>query len=424
MDDVTLLIGLFSVLLLAGVSCANSMLLASLVSIVTSGFPVNMTADNMLGAINSFTLLAVPFFILAGVVMNRAGLTARLIDVSRAFVGHFHGGTAQVNVVASMFFSGISGSASADAAAIGSMLIPTMKREGYDPGFAAGVTASAATMGPIIPPSIVMVIYGSITNLSIGALFLAGILPGILIGLTLMLMVGYMSRKRGYPRAPRIGWAGRARAIGAAMPAVLAPVIILGGMFSGMATATEAGVIACVYGLFVGFFVYRDLKFADLPGLLADAVEMTAVPMYILATSSVFGFMLTAHGLGFMIGDFLSGITSDPLIFLLIIVALLTVVGIFLDGIAALLIVVPVFAPLVDVYHVDPLQFALIVIMTIMIGTVTPPVGMQLYIAAAIARIPIGRVVAWPFCWAMTGAVLILCFVPELATFLPRLLLP
>jgi C4-dicarboxylate transporter DctM subunit len=423
-DDVTLLIGLFSVLLLAGVSCANSMLLASLVSIVTSGFPVNMTADNMLGAINSFTLLAVPFFILAGVIMNRAGLTARLIDVSRAFVGHFHGGTAQVNVVASMFFSGISGSASADAAAIGSMLIPTMKREGYDPGFAAGVTASAATMGPIIPPSIVMVIYGSITNLSIGALFLAGILPGILIGVTLMLMVGWMSRKRGYPRASRIGWAGRWRAIMAALPAVLAPVIILGGMFSGMATATEAGVIACVYGLFVGFFVYRDLKIADMPALLADAVEMTAVPMYILATSSVFGFMLTAHGLGFMIGDFLAGITSDPLVFLLIIVALLTVVGIFLDGIAALLIVVPVFAPLVDVYHVDPLQFALIVIMTIMIGTVTPPVGMQLYIAAAIARIPIGRVVAWPFCWAMTGAVIVLCFVPELATLLPRILLP
>ncbi|MGG5822035.1 TRAP transporter large permease [Falsiroseomonas sp. HW251] len=424
MSDVGLLLGVFSFLLLAGVSCANSMLLASLVSIWVTGFPVTMTADNMLGAINSFTLLAVPFFILAGVIMNRAGLTARLIDVSRAFVGHFHGGTAQVNVVASMFFSGISGSASADAAAIGSMLIPTMKREGYDPGFAAGVTASAATMGPIIPPSIVMVIYGSITNLSIGALFLAGILPGILIGVTLMLMVAYMSRRRGYPRAPRVGWTDRLRAIGAALPAVLAPVIILGGMFSGVATATEAGVIACVYGLFVGFFVYRDLRLADMPSLLADAVEMTAVPMYILATSSVFGFMLTAHGLGFMIGDFLSGITQDPLTFLLIIVALLTVVGIFLDGIAALLIVVPVFAPLVDVYHVDPLQFALIVIMTIMIGTVTPPVGMQLYIAAAIARIPIGRVVAWPFCWAMTGAVVILCFVPQLATFLPRLLLP
>jgi tripartite ATP-independent transporter DctM subunit len=423
-SDIGLLLGLFSFLLLGGVSCANSMLLASLVSIVVSGFPITMTADNMLGAINSFTLLAVPFFILAGVIMNRAGLTARLIDVSRAFVGHFHGGTAQVNVVASMFFSGISGSASADAAAIGSMLIPTMKREGYDAGFAAGVTASAATMGPIIPPSIVMVIYGSITNLSIGALFLAGILPGILIGVTLMLMVAWMSRRRGYPRGLRVGWDGRVRAIWAAMPAVLAPVIILGAMFSGVATATEAGVIACVYGLFVGFFVYRDLKLKHMPALLADAVEMTAVPMYILATSSVFGFMLTAHGLGFVIGDFLSDITQNPTLFLLIIVALLTVVGIFLDGIAALLIVVPVFAPLVDIYHVDPLQFALIVIMCIMIGTVTPPVGMQLYIAAAIARVPIGKVVAWPFCFAMTGAVIILCFVPELATYLPRLLMP
>lgn len=424
MTDIYILIGTFSVLLLAGVSCANAMLLASLVSIVTTGFPVVMTVDNMMGAINSFTLLAVPFFILAGVIMNRAGLTARLITVSRAFVGHFHGGTAQVNVLASMFFSGISGSASADAAAIGSMMIPTMKKEGYDAGFAAGVTASAATMGPIIPPSIVMVIYGSITNLSIGALFLAGILPGILIGVSLMLMVAWMARKRGYPRAAKASWAMRGRAIIAALPAVLAPVIILGAMFTGVATATEAGVIACVYGLFIGFFVYGDLKLANMPALLADAVEMTAVPMYILACSAVFGFMLTAHGLGFVIGDFLAGITDDPLLFLLIIVALMTVVGIFLDGLAALLIVVPVFAPLVDVYGVDPLQFALIVVMTIMIGTVTPPVGMQLYIGAAIARIPVGQVVAWPFCFAMTGAVLVICFVPELATFLPRYFLP
>jgi tripartite ATP-independent transporter DctM subunit len=229
-----------------------------------------------------------------------------------------------------------------------------------------------------------------------------------------------MARRRGYPRAVKATWLQRGQAIVAALPAVMAPVIILGAMFTGVATATEAGVIACVYGLFVGFFVYGDLKLADMPALLADSVEMTAVPMYILACSAVFGFMLTAHGLGFVIGDFLAGITDDPLIFLLIIVALLTVVGIFLDGLAALLIVVPVFAPLVDVYQVDPLQFALIVVMTIMIGTVTPPVGMQLYIGAAIARIPVGQVVAWPFCFAMTAAVIVICFFPQLATFLPH----
>jgi tripartite ATP-independent transporter DctM subunit len=420
--EIAFLIGGFMLLLLLGVPCATAMLFVALIDILfVSELPITLMADSMIGSVNSFTLLAVPFFVLAGSIMNRAGVTARLINCARVLVGHFHGGTAQVSIVGCMFFSGISGSASADAAAIGTMMIPSMKREGYDPGFAAGVVASAATMGPIIPPSILMVIYGAVTNLSIGALFLAGFLPGVLIGLSLMIIVRFMAAKREYPRAARVPWRSRGPVFLDALPALLAPVIILGGMFSGMTTATEAGVIACAYGLAVGMFWYREIKLADLRLLLAESVEMTAIPMFIVAASAVFGFMLTIHGLGEILGGLLHGVTDSPTVFLLLVVVLLTIVGLFLDGIPALLIFVPVLLPLAQLYQVDPLHFALIVIIVIMIGTVTPPIGLQLYIAAAIARVPIGKVVAWPFVWAMTLVVVLLVFFPQLVTFVPRL---
>ncbi len=417
-----LLFAIFIILLFLGVSVASSMLMASIVSLMMAGMPITVLAERMLSAVNSFTLLAVPFFVFAGVIMNRAGLTTRLVHVARCFVGHFHGGTAQVNVVASIFFSGISGSASADAAAMGSMIIPTMKKEGYDAGFAAGITAASATIGPIIPPSIVMVIYGSLTNLSIGALFVAGLIPGLLIGFALMIVVSIISRRRHYPRSERVPWRARFPVIVSALPALLAPVIILGGIFSGATTATEAGVIACVYGLVIGLFVYRDLKLSDLGPLLAETVEVTAVPVYILAAASVFGFALTINGFGFIVGDALQGITTSETALLLIVVALLIVVGLFIEGTAALLIFVPVFMPLVPIYGLDELQFALIVIVTILIGTVTPPVGLQLYIASAIARVSINKVTVWPFVGVMLLVVLLMVFVPSVVTLLPRLI--
>jgi tripartite ATP-independent transporter DctM subunit len=418
-----ILFTLFIALLLFGVSVASSMMLASIVSIFLSGLPITIMAERMLGAVNSFTLLAVPFFIFAGVIMNRAGLTNQLVGVARFFVGHFRGGTAQVNVVASMFFSGISGSASADAAALGSMIIPSMKKEGYDAGFSAGITAASATIGPIIPPSIVMVIYGALTNMSIGALFIAGVIPGLMIGFALMGAVAVIARQKNYPRSERLPWRAAGRIILPALPALLAPVIILGGIFSGATTATEAGVIACVYGLIVGLFVYRDLRPRDLFPLLVETVEVTAVPVYILASAAIFGFVLTINGFGFIVGDALQGITDSPTVLLLIVIALLMFVGMFVEGTAALLIFVPVFMPLVKMYGLNEIQFALIVIVTILIGTVTPPVGLQLYIASSIARVPIDKVVVWPFVAVMLAVVLLMVFIPGIATWLPSVLL-
>ena len=418
--EIALLLGVFLALLLLGVPVAVAMLCSSIINILIIGIPPIIASERVLSSINSFPMLAVPFFILAGVIMNLGGLTAQLVNVSRAFVGHFYGGTAQVNVLASIFFSGISGSASADAAAIGSMLIPTMKREGYDPGFSVGITAASATIGPIIPPSVVMIIYGSMTNLSIGALFLAGILPGLAIGILLMVSVAFISRRRDYPRRDKMPWSQRLKTVWRGIPALIAPLIIVGGIVTGLYTPTEAGVVACVYGLLVGLFVYRELKLRMLPSLLAEAIETTAIPIFILASASIFGWLLTFHGLGTMVADYFASLNMTPTMMLFALVGLLLIIGLLIEGLAALIIFVPVFMPLIPAFQFDEVHFALIIIVTILIGTVTPPVGVQLYIAAAIGRVRLQDIVIWPFVLAMTAVVALMVLFPQFVVFLPH----
>lgn len=425
---IVLLLGAFLVFLFSGVPVAVAMLAASIINLIylnLTGLPLPpiVVAERILSSINSFPLLAVPFFIFAGVIMNRGGLTAQLVNVARAFVGHFHGGTAQCNVLASILFSGISGSASADAAAIGSMLIPTMKREGYPAGFAVGITAASATIGPIIPPSVVMIIYSAMTNLSVGALFLAGIFPGLAIGVALMVIVAIMSRRQGFPRQARTPWGERSRVALRAIPALVAPVIIVGGIVTGLYTATEAGVVACVYGIAVGLFVYRELRPSDLPSLLAEAVETAAIPVFILACASIFGWLLTFHGFGPMIVGTFESLNLSPTMMMLTLVLLLLVIGLVIEGLAALIIFVPVFMPLIPAFGFDPIHFALIIIVTILIGTVTPPVGLQLYIASAIGRTRLQDVVVWPFVFAMTLVVILMVLYQPMVTFLPGIVM-
>jgi C4-dicarboxylate transporter DctM subunit len=419
--EILLLFVDFFVLLFAGVPVGVAMLFASILNVLVFGFPETIVPERMLNSLNSFTLLAVPFFILSGVIMNRGGLTTRMVEVSKAFVGHFRGGTAHVNVVANMILSGVSGSASADCAAIGSMLIPTMKREGYPAGFAAGLTAAASCMGPIIPPSILMVIYASMTNLSIGRLFLGGAVPGVLIGIACMVVVAWKARRMGFPHHERVPYGLRGRIVFGAIPALLAPAIIIGGIVSGYYTATEAGVAACVYGLFVGLFVYRELGWKDVGPIMAEAVEMTAIPMFLLASGGIFGWLLTIYDFGPLMVDWMKHFEFGPITVLLVVSVLLLAAGIVIDGLAALLIFVPVFMPLVPAYGLDHIHFALLIIIMIMIGTITPPVGMQIYIASAIAKVSISDMTCWPFVWAMMVVVLLIIFFPSLVTFLPDL---
>lgn len=419
--EIALLFFDFFVLLFLGISVGVAMLLASIINVVLFGFPATIVAERALNSLNSFTLVAVPFFILAGVIMNRAGLTARMVEVSKAFVGHFRGGTAHVNVVANMILSGVSGSASADCAAVGSMLIPTMKREGYPAGFAAGLTAAASCMGPIIPPSILMVIYASMTDLSTGRLFLGGAVPGVMIGIACMVIVAWKAKTMGFPRHERTPMRARGRILMGALPALLAPVIIIGGIASGYFTATEAGVVACVYGLLIGIFVYRQLGWKDFAPVMAEGVEMTAIPMFLLASGGLFGWLLTIYDFGPLMVDWMKNFQFGPITVMLVVAVLLLIAGIVVDGLAALLIFVPVFMPLVPAYGLDPVHFALLIVIMIMIGTITPPVGMQLYIASAIAKVSISEMTIWPFVWAMMAVAVLIIFFPSLVTYLPNL---
>ena len=422
MSVVVLLVSFF-LFLFIGAPVTAAMILSGALSLFFGGMPLNIVAERLLSGVNSYTLLAVRFFIFAAVVMNRGGLTDRLLGAAASFVGHFRGGVAQVDVLASIFFAGMSGSATADAASQGRILIPHMKRKGYDAGFAAGVNSASATIGAIIPPSITMIIYGSVTGISVGALFLAGILPGLLIGFGMMTVVGVISARRNYPRSERQSTRERVKAVVGALPALLAPVIILGAIFSGIATPTEAGVIACVYALVLGFLVYRELKPSDLPSLLQETVEATAVPVSIIAAGSVFGFALTASGFGFMVEQWMTGLTDDPFIFLILVVAVFFVVGLVIEGTAALLIFVPIFWPMIGDYGINELQFAMVVVITILVGTLTPPVGIQLFVAADIAKISVFKVEIWPFIFIMLGVTILMMLFPQIVTIVPSLLM-
>lgn len=384
--------------------------------------PLILIPQRLFLSINSFSLMAVPFFILAGYLMNEAGVTQRLVNLSKAFVGHFKGGLAHVNVLTSMFFAGISGSTSADAAAVGSMLIPAMKKDGYDANFSVGVTASSATIGAIIPPSLVMVIYGSLTELSIGMLFLAGAIPGILIGFGQMGVVYVYALKRGYRASFKMPWRERLHYIKESVLPLFAPVIIIGGIIMGIFTATEAGAIAAVYSFVLGFFVYREIKPSDIKRILVNAAVMTSIPMIIVATASIFGWILAHQRFSAFVVDFLLSLSKNPTTLFIIIVLMLFVIGLFVEALAAMIIFTPLLFPIAGQLGFDQIHFAVIIVITLLIGTITPPVGLQLYITCAIAEISVSRATAvWPFVLIMLLLVILFIFVPQLVIYLPNL---
>jgi C4-dicarboxylate transporter DctM subunit len=384
--------------------------------------PLILVPQRLFLSINSFSLMAVPFFILAGYLMNEAGVTQRLVNLSKAFVGHFKGGLAHVNVLTSMFFAGISGSTSADAAAIGSMLIPAMKKDGYDANFSVGVTASSATIGAIIPPSLVMVVYGSLTDLSIGMLFLGGAIPGILIGFGQMGVVYLYALKRGYRAGSKIKWREKLYRIKGSVLALFAPVIIIGGIIMGIFTATEAGAIAAVYSFILGFFVYKQIKVSDIKRILVNAAVMTSVPMIIVATASIFGWILAQQRFSAFVVSFLLSLSKNPTTLFIVIVLMLFVIGLFVEALAAMIIFTPLLFPIAGQLGFDQIHFAVIIVITLLIGTITPPVGLQLYITCAIAQISVSRATAvWPFVLIMLLLVFLFILVPELVIYLPNL---
>lgn len=420
---ISVMIIVFTILLFLGMPVAFAMAISGTIAMLQLGevSPL-LIPQRFFMSLNSFPLLAVPFFILAGEIMNRGGITQKIVDFAKVLIGHKRGSLAHVNVVSNIMMAGFSGSATADAVAIGSIMIPAMKKEGYPPGFAAGLTASAACIGPIIPPSCVMVLYGAITGLSIGRMFIAGFIPGLIIGIGLMILVAYYARKYNWPYGKKPTFREIIHAFKETFLALLAPVIILGGIMLGISTATEAGVVAVVYALIIGIFVYKKIKFKDIPKLFLDAAINTAVPMVIIAGASIFGWILARQNFASGLTAFLLSVTNSPPIIYFLVICMLLLIGLFVEGTAALLIFVPVLFPMGNQLGFEQIHFAMVIMITILIGTITPPVGLQLYIGADIAKIPISEVVVWPFVIVMIAVVLLITYIPSLVTFLPNLI--
>ncbi|HPE65834.1 MAG TPA: TRAP transporter large permease, partial [Synergistales bacterium] len=366
---------------LLNVPIAVAIGLASLSAILWSGaIPPVVLVQKMFTATDSFPLMAVPFFILAGSLMEFGGISRRLVDFANSIVGRFSGGLAFVAIIASMFFGAISGAAVACVAAIGTILIPAMVRRGYDTPYATAVQATAGTLGVMIPPSIPMIIYGVLTGVSIGALFMGGILPGILVGGSLMLVAWMIARKRGYKGDEKASGAKIWATFKDAILALLMPVIILGGIYGGVFTPTEAAVVAVAYGFIIGFFVYRELSLSKLKDILVNTSVGTATIMFIIATSSVFSWILTAQRVPQAVAEAILSISTNPIVILTLINLLLLFIGTFMETVASIIILVPVLLPVVTQIGVDPLHFGIIIVVNLAIGMVTPPLGVCLFV--------------------------------------------
>ncbi len=409
---------------LLNVPIAVAIGLASLSAILWSGaIPPVVLVQKMFTATDSFPLMAVPFFILAGSLMEFGGISRRLVDFANSIVGRFSGGLAFVAIIASMFFGAISGAAVACVAAIGTILIPAMVRRGYDTPYATAVQATAGTLGVMIPPSIPMIIYGVLTGVSIGALFMGGILPGILVGGSLMLVAWMIARKRGYKGDEKASGTKIWATFKDAILALLMPVIILGGIYGGVFTPTEAAVVAVAYGFIIGFFVYRELSLSKLKDILVNTSVGTATIMFIIATSSVFSWILTAQRVPQAVAEAILSISTNPIVILTLINLLLLFIGTFMETVASIIILVPVLLPVVTQIGVDPLHFGIIIVVNLAIGMVTPPLGVCLFVGCGISGITLESIskAVWPFILSMIVAVLLLTYIPWISIILPRL---
>ena len=406
-----------------GVPIYLTLALAGAVLAFELNVPALVVPQRIAMAANSFPLVAAPFFIFMAGVMNFSGVTTRIFQFAGVLVGWLPGGLAHANIVASVIFAGMSGSAVADAGGLGTLEIKAMRDAGYQVPFAAAVTAASSTIGPILPPSLPMVIYGVIAETSIGGLFLGAVVPGLLMALALMVRVYLVAEKEQIPRHPFPGFIEMWRSFKEAFWALLTPVILLWGILSGVFTPTEAAVVAAAYALVVGGLVYRDFTLEELPRVITDTVHTTGVVMALVMTAVLMAWTLSAARVPQTIGFYLASLAESPLTFLLITNLLLLLVGLFMEAIAAMLILVPILVPAAMTVGIDPLQFGVIFVLNLMIGTITPPVGIVLFVTAKIAEISFEEVAkaTLPFLLPLIIVLLLITFFPPLTTWLPRL---
>jgi tripartite ATP-independent transporter DctM subunit len=419
-----LIILLLFVFIALGVPVVFALGFAGLSYFLVNAISLDTFAQRIVVGVDSFALLAAPFFILAGNIMNTGGVTKRIFRFANSIVGHLRGGLGHVNVLGSMFFAGMSGTAIADAAGLGAIEIKAMTEQGYDIEFSAAVTAASAIIGPIIPPSTVMVIYGVTASVSISQLFMGGILPGIIIGTALMLLVAYFSRKNNYPKTANFSFKELTSSFMETIWALITPLIIIGGINGGICTPTEAGAISAIYALFISLFVYKEMTIRDIPKILYDSMITSGVILFIVSTASVFGWCLTYERLPQTVARALSTFTNSRFILLAVLVVIYLFLGMIMETSAIVITTVPIFVPVLKGMGIDLVYFGVILALLMSIGTITPPVGTVLFIIAKITKIPIERLtkIMLPWYVVLISVVFLLIIFPQIILFIPRAL--
>lgn len=424
--ELFILLGVLILLLALGVPVAFALLTASAAALLALDIPLAVSLQRMAAGISVFSLMAIPFFIFAGDLMYRSGIAGRLVDIAEASLGRARGGLGQVNIGASMLFGSVSGSAIANVSAMGSTISPLMEQRGYDRDYAANVNITAAIVGLLIPPSHNMIIYAasSGTGISIGDLFLAGIIPGILTGAMLMVVAWLVARKRGYPAGVFPGWRLFLRAVLFALPGLLTAVIIIGGILSGIFTATESSAVAVLYTIMVGVLVYRTIGFQKFVESAISSVRITAMVLLIIGAAGSFGYVLAILEVPTDLASLISSLTNNPILVLLLINVILLLLGTFMDMSPLIVITTPIFLPIVSALGIDPVHFGVIMMLNLGIGLVTPPVGSVLFVGAAIGKISVEQTIRtiWPFYLTLIFALLLISYIPVLSMALPNLL--
>lgn len=415
----------FIIILSTGASIGVGLGLSSaIVLYCVLDMPLVVVVQRMFTSVDSFSFMAVPFFMLAGAFMSEGGVTKRIVDFSMAMVGALAGGLALVVAVAGMFFAALSGSSAATTAAIGSSMIDEMERRGYPRSFAAAVVASGGTVGIVIPPSITMVVYGSIANTSIADLFMAGFVPGILMGVSMCVVSWVISKKNGYQGEGKFSIGRLLRSVKECFWALMMPVIILGGIYSGIFTPTEAAAVAAVYGALVGLFIYRELKFKDLPRTLLNAAYNTTMIMFVVGAANLFGWILTNAQVPHMLAESFAHITTNPVVFLMLVNVLLLFIGTLINASAAVVILTPILLPVALGMGIDPMFFGVLMVINLAIGCITPPVGLDLFVVSSITGISIDKVTAkvMPYLLMLLVDLVLFTWFPSIITFLPEMM--
>lgn len=422
-----LLVVLFVLFVVAGVPISYALGFVSFTGIAALPIiPNSVVFTKMFNGLNSFTLLAVPLFILAANLMNEGSISDRLIEVCNSAVGHVRGGLAHSNILVSMIFAGISGSSQADTAGIGKILIPAMEKQGYDKGTAVGVTAASSTLGSIIPPSITMVVFAGIANVSTGALFMTGLLPGVMLGLAMMLVVVLLAKKKNFPKGEKVPVKKVMKQIWTSLPALLTPIILIGGIVSGLFTPTESAAVACVYALIIGIFFYHTIKISRIPAILIETMKLSSLSLFALATANALGELLSYYRLNEAVQSLFVGMPGGKIVFLLVVVLFFMFVGTFMDAVPAMILFVPIVLPAAEALGISPIILGLIIIVTLSLGLVTPPYGLCLLLAGSISGLSIEESFkgVLPYFLSSIGVLLLLILFSDVFLAVPTRLFP